>query len=879
MTARHDPAIERLFLDAIELPAPLQAEFVRRACGDDTPTAEAVLRLIEADAANSDGALDQSASSFEELAPVRLGSYRIVRTISQGGMGTVYEAIQDRPRRAVALKVIRAGLATEKVLRRFDAESEALAALRHPGVVQVFEAGVATATYSDGTKTVRPFLAMELVEGASIVEHAARRGLDCRKRLELIANVCEAVQHAHQQGIIHRDLKPANILVDRQGQPKVLDFGVARLAAAGKEHPTLTAAGQVIGTLAYMSPEQAQPDHATADSRSDVYSIGVVLFELLAGRTPAPGLDPRSNRTGERLASIDRALRGDISTIVETALAPEPDRRYQSAAELGADLRRFLRGEPIAARSPTGVYVLGRFIARNPVLVSCICIGLLGIIGGGLLATRAAVVANRQARQEAAANSQATAARKEAEAVVTFLTNMLSASDPGSLGKNITVREVLDRASESVGKEWAASPLVEAAVRHAIGRTYYGLGEYTKALFHLQAAFDIRLRNLGPSDASTLDTQSYLAAALNTLDCHDDARFLYTSLYEQNALSQGPSHPVSLSALAGIARTLTDTQAFPDAAALLSNCVSEIDRSNREINRSDMAIKGDYAWLLYRLGDTVKADELYREVLPAEQELLGRESPGAMQTLMGAAAVARTLGRTDEARAMYQEILAWREKYLGSEHPETLGSMNDLAILCATSGHLDEAEALYRRVLESAPRALGPAHRNTLKAQFNLSQAYVLNGKDDLAEPLLLDVLHRQQSVLGEHHVDVGDSLQTLASVYAHRKEFKKAADTFSQAISIFSSLLAPDNWFTAALRSERADCLVELGQYEDAARELIQARQVLGHSAAPSAASRDRTALQRLVRCYELWDKPDDAARCRAELDKLELKSTVPSH
>jgi len=304
--------------------------------------------------------------------PSCVGRYRILRLLGEGGMGAVYEAEQDVPQRTVALKVIRAGYADPEMLHRFDTETQALGRLQHPGIAQIYDAGAVETPFGK-----QPYIAMELVRGQMLLDYCDGQKLNTRERLELMAKICEAVQHAHQRGLIHRDLKPANILVGEDGQPKILDFGVARLTDSDAQATRQTNMGEIIGTLAYMSPEQVSGEAADIDTRSDVYALGVILYEALSGKAPyAIGRQiheaVRAIRQDEptALRSVNRTYRGDIETIVARALEKDKTRRYGSAAELAADIRRYLHDEPIVARPPSTTYQLQKFARRHKAVVS-----------------------------------------------------------------------------------------------------------------------------------------------------------------------------------------------------------------------------------------------------------------------------------------------------------------------------------------------------------------------------------------------------------------------------------------------------------------------------------------------------------------------------
>jgi predicted Ser/Thr protein kinase len=420
--------VEELFDQAIDLDPARQA-LLEEGCQGDADLRAAVERLLQLDGrAQADESLlrtPRAGSHARGPAPPppvqAIGRYRVVRVLGEGGMSTVYEAEQDNPRRSVALKVIRAGLASDALLKRFAREAHILGRLRHPGIAQVYDAGVAEGG--------RPYFAMELIAGVPLDQYAREQALDARGRLELVARVCDAVQHAHERGVTHRDLKPANILVESSGQPKVLDFGVARAADVGlTAGGGRTEAGQLMGTLSYMSPEQASADPAAVDARGDIYALGVILYELLAHRLPhsPDGLPlPEAARVireqePSRLGWLDGRLCGDVETIVAQALEKEPARRYASAGELAADVRRHLSNEPIRARPTSALYQLRKFAWRHKALVAgaagVFAALLAGTVVSLLFAWRAAEHARVAGEKEREATYQAYRARRETEA-------------------------------------------------------------------------------------------------------------------------------------------------------------------------------------------------------------------------------------------------------------------------------------------------------------------------------------------------------------------------------------------------------------------------------------------------------------------------------
>jgi WD40 repeat protein/predicted Ser/Thr protein kinase len=449
--------VEALFQETIDVEPERRGAFLDERCAGDPELRAAVEELLrfDAKAQSSPDFLRSPAADVRATLPAAIGRYRIVRRLGEGGMGTVYEAEQDQPRRTVALKVMRLGLDSPEFRKRFAQEARILGQLHHAGIAQVYDAG-ATA---DG----RLYFAMELIRGAPLGEHVRRQGLTAPARLELLARVCDAVEHAHQQGVIHRDLKPANILVEDTGQPKVLDFGVAHATGGGLLDTTAhTRTGQILGTLSYMSPEQVAGDPQAIDARSDVYALGVMLYELLAERLPL-ALDhlplPEVIRVVQevepsRLGSVNASYRGDVETIVGKALSKDKARRYASAGELAADLRRHLGSEPIRARPPSALYQLRKFARRHKALVGGVLATGLALVLG-LVGTILFAVGEARQRGQAEYNAQVADAEKREARFQAYRARIAAATAALATHDVADAARQLDAAPEELrGWEW-----------------------------------------------------------------------------------------------------------------------------------------------------------------------------------------------------------------------------------------------------------------------------------------------------------------------------------------------------------------------------------------------------------------------------------------
>ncbi|HTW47282.1 MAG TPA: serine/threonine-protein kinase [Acidobacteriaceae bacterium] len=666
--------------------------------------------------------------------PASIGHYRIIRLLGEGGMGAVYEAEQDQPRRLVALKVIKAAWASPDLVRRFEQESQALGRLHHPGIAQIYEAGSADAGFGE-----QPFFAMELIHGKPLVEYADVHTLNTRQRLELMIQVCDAVHHAHQRGIIHRDLKPGNILVDQSGLPRILDFGLARATDSDAQATRQTDIGQLLGTLAYMSPEQALADPLALDTRSDVYALGVILYELLAGKMPytlSRQLHEAMRTIKETdpapLSTVSRMYRGDIETIAAKALEKDKTRRYASAAELAADIGRYLHDEPIVARPASTAYQLRKFARRNKALVTGVACVFAVLVLGIVASTFEAIQARRAEVQAVKSEKKARQESETAQAVTDFLRNDLlaQAGPTGQSGPNskpdpdMKVRTALDRAAAHIEGKFGKRPELESAIRETLGETYTDLGLYPEARKQFERTLDLRRRVLGAEDPKTIETMDRFAQMAQAEGNYADADAMATQAYETSRRVLGSNSPETLRVMQML------------------------------------------GWIEYREGKFQQAETLDKQALAVSRRVLSGDNIDTVHLLGNLAANVAAEGKSQEAESLDMQRLEMSRRVQGPEGPDTLGAMNDLAGDYEDEGKRSEAEQLYAQVVDIRKRTVGPEHPDTLVTMANLASAYINDGKFAEAVPLLEQVTKSSARVLGPNNMDTLNAMENLAMAY-----------------------------------------------------------------------------------------------------------------
>ena len=819
MSPDQEHRLEEVFSAARDLPPLEQSAFLERACGGDAELRRQADSLLEAhDQAGR--FLQPTVTLSTPKAPVekpgdRIDHYKLLEQIGEGGFGVVWMAEQEEPvRRRVALKIIKLGMDTKEVVARFEAERQALAMMDHPNIAIVFDGGA--------TDTGRPYFVMELVKGIPITNYCDANKLSTDERLGLFTHVCHAVQHAHQKGIIHRDIKPSNILVTEQDGapvPKVIDFGVAKATQARLTERTLfTGLHQMIGTPAYMSPEQAGLGALDLDTRSDIYALGVVLYELLTGRTPftkeefeKASLDeifrlireqdpPKpstrlSALTREEFTTIatqrqseparlNKLIRGELDWIVMKAIEKNRQRRYETANGLAVDIQRHLHNEPVAACPPSTAYRFQKLVRRNKLLfaaVSAVAAALvlgLGIAAWQFLekskAYNRAVAAEKQARIEASKSRQ----------VAQFLKDMLRSVDPSvALGRDATMlREILDQTAERVGKELKEEPEVQAELSSIIGTTYYELGVWAKAETMHREALRLRRGLFGA-------TNELVAASLNNL--------------------------------------------------------------------------GNVLW---RQAKRPEAESVQREALAIQRILLGNMHVDVANSLTSLAGVLMELGKWVEAETLQREALTVQTTLAPNGGLDVVETLNQLALILEEEGKQEEAESVILRALELCKKLPDGGHPTMATALLRLG--YVLETKGDLpgAESMCRQALEMRRKMLGNDHPYVASALDRLASVLGREAKLAEAITLLRERVAIYEKIM-PDAWEVFGARIRLAEGLLEQQESAEAESLLISGYQGLKAREEKVPANRKsllQRAVQELVRLYQATGKPDQATEWR---------------
>ncbi len=804
--------VEELLRRAGDLPSSERLEFLYRHADGDPDLLETLSQAIEDDdsflvtgGALQGGVFDSLVDEWSGTKPGEtIGPYRLIEKMGSGGMGDVWRASQLEPvKREVALKLIRAGMDSEEVLTRFHAERQALARMDHSHIARVYDAGI--------TESGRPYFVMELIEGLPITTFCDRNRLSTPQRIELFLDLCAGVDHAHKRGIIHRDLKPSNLLVAREGGkpvPKIIDFGIAKAIEGADETPgASTRLGQWIGTPEYMSPEQASLSSFEIDTRTDVYSLGAVLYELLSGsklhdskrlRDSGPDemrrriREEEPSRPSERISqlgdsttevaesrgteptSLARSIKGDLDWIVMKALEKDRERRYDSAHELAEDLQRHLRHEPVLAGPPTLPYRLSKFVRRHRVAVTAAGLMAIALLVGATLATVGLV---RARKAESLARTEAAKANE----INRFLRRILSSARPeGGLGRDVTVVEALAEARSSIDGSFADSPEVGSDIRSVIGATYLELGLFDEARELLEESLEIRRDLHG-------DVSSEVAGTLNEL-----------------------------------------------------------------------------ARLNHMAGNLTEAEEQFHEVLETNRALYGPEHPRVAATLNNLGMLLVHEGRREEALEMLSEALELKREIFGEVHAEVTPTLNNLGLLLADMRRYDEAEQYLLRALEGNRELHGPEHGLVAINLNNLATNYSDRGDFERAEETFREALELKEIAFGTDHTSYGITLSNYAQAMDRQGKFEQALPMHERALAIYRETLEETSHRIGIAKTRYGLHLLRTDRYPEAEDQLRQALSNL-EAAFGSDDPRTREARQLLIELYDKTERPDEARELRA--------------
>lgn len=899
-----------IFSRAMELDGERREAMVVEACGGDPALAARVRRLLRA-AESSAGFLDSPAmAEIAEPAvpmPDAVGSYLVVGVLGTGGMATVYEAVQENPHRRVALKVLHRSISHTDALLRFRLEAQTLARLRHPGIAQIYEAGTARL----GQPAPSPFFAMELVPDAmGITEYADRNDLSLPERLTMFAFVCDAVLHGHQNGIIHRDIKPANVLVGSDGRAKVIDFGIARGTGDGAITGA-TDARQLIGTLNYMSPEQCV-DPAGIDVRSDVYSLGVMLYELVTGSLPHD-LSRCSIPEAVRIIAEERPVRageirreatGDLDAIIAMAMEKDRSRRYSGAGELAADIRRSLSNQPIEARRATALDHAAKFARRNPPLVAAIGAGVAVLLIGTAVSLRFAYTAS-------VARDAALQRERELEVITEFQESILRGLDVVSMGVRLrdSITTSLERQHTSDGSdpgqavaEWnrlaetlnfttiavgsvndgiirsyidsindrfASQPLLRARLLQQLAGTMNSLGLHQEALPIITEALEIRQANLGDDHGDTLQSRHSVGSLLATLGRFDESRVHLVDAYERRQRVHGPDSRPALATgttLGGLYRQMGELaeaeRVWTDTLARLRVVLGDDDPSTvRMLNNIGV---------LYAVqGRTEEAAAAWTELLDRRRALLGPDHPEYLGSLANLGQLLNDQGRYTEAEPLIRQALGAERRRYGDRHSTTLTSMSMLAGVLRNMGHLDEAFALQQECYEGRLAVLGPEHTDTLRAQSQLGLILSSRGEMDGGERLVRAAAETHIRVLGEAHPTSIFGLAALRDVEIQSGRFADALEISARIARLVRDGAIREPFLIGNHLSVHGGLLLGAGRTEEAGADLHEGFTIISESAGPTHPFA-RAAAGRLADYYLHAGDPAEHEKWLRQSDRL---------
>jgi eukaryotic-like serine/threonine-protein kinase len=864
-----------IFTKALGLPRQERAAFVASACADDAGLLRDLQRLLAA-ADRSEGFLETPALAGTDQKPAPMpdavGNYLVIGVLGSGGMATVYEAIQENPHRRVALKVMHQSVGNTEAAMRFKLECAALARLHHPGIAQIYEAGTAAL----GQAAASPFFAMELVPDAlPITEYARTRGLSLHDRLAMFAGVCDAVLHGHQNGVIHRDIKAENVLVGPDGAAKVIDFGIARSTDASAPSVTRdSSTARLIGTLSAMSPEQCTAPE-DIDVRTDVYSLGVLLYELVTDRKPydlSRTTIPEAVRvicehTPPAPSRFRGEARGDLDAIIGKAMEKERSRRYGGAGPLADDVRRSLADLPIEAKPATALDHARKFVRRNRGLSAAVAAAALALVTG-------IAVSSRLAYEAAKARDEAITRGRELETITMFQNSLLSDIDVRAMGEHLrtTITGDLERVSgasdaetdpvfgatsalldrvnftsiavdslddailsryrAAVDLRFADQPLLRARLLLQLAGTMDRLGLHARAEPIVRDALGIRRATVGEDHADTLEAAYQLGALLSRLGRYDEALALLRETRERLLRTIGPEARESLRAgvsLGGVYRHMNDLE---QAQRIWAETLEFQRRVLGNDNSDTMRTLSNLGIVHASQGRMREAERCWREVIERRGNSDGPEVRSARANL---AVVLQEQGRYAEALPLLESTLATERRVRGDRHASTLTSMSQLAMLLDEMGELEASEKLQRECYEGRLSAFGTENADTLRSKGSLASLVRRTGDLLEAERLIAETVAGQRRVIGDEHPDTITSLVIAAEIARDRGVSGQARERCVEALGSARRVFARDPGMLGTLFATSGRVLLEIGEHVEGVAVLREAHELLASAFSPS--------------------------------------------
>ena len=869
--------IQSLFHDVADLPESEQRALLKTACGDDDGLMADVLTLLEEDARGA-SLLDRDLAHvaqqvLEEAAPPTLpfkefGPYRIKKALGEGGMGVVYLAERTDLGSLVAIKILRDAWLSPARRERFASEQRTLAQLNHPSVARLYDAD----TLDDGT----PWFVMEYVEGAPLTEYCSQHACSIEERLQLFRAVCEAVQYAHQHAVIHRDLKPSNILVKPDGTIRLLDFGIAKQLESLETHAGQKGIDQTMTGLRLMTPAYAAPEQIRGDRvgiHTDVYSLGVILYELLAGQLPFDlskltpgeaeamivGQDPQRPSTVAKRATTSKTAWSDLDVLCLTAMHKDTQRRYQSVEALIRDIDHYLKGEPLEARADTFRYRLGKFVRRNRRAVSAAALVFAIVVGLVVFFTVRLAKARNAALEEAARTQR----------IQRFTMNLFQGGDEAAgPADSLRVVSLLDQGVQEA-QTLNNDPKVQAELYQNLGSIYQKLGKFGQADSLLRRALEQR-KSLFGADSPEVAESLVALGLLRSDQAHlEEAEQLVRQGLEMDKRHLPPQHPSVANATLALGKILGQRGSYDEAIQVLGEAV--------RLQSASGTATPDLANSLFTLAETQCSaghydlcDPLHRRVLEMHRQLYGPRHPLVADDLASLGAVQMDLGYYSEAERFDRQALEITESYYGKDHPKTAARLTGVGEALQYQKKYDEADASLLQALSIQEHAYGPTHPAVAAALNELGNVASMRDHLDEAEARFRRAADIYRAVYGDHHYLVAIALSNVASLYYDRKDYPRAEELFRDVVRRFTETLAADNVNTGIARLKLGRTLLHQNRFADAEVETLASYGILTRQTSEST-SFVRAARKDLVAEYEGLKQPEKAAKFRAELADAE--------